>query len=210
MEADVIRSYTELNDEHIDVLKEIGNIGAGNAAVSLGVLLDSDVQISVPKVQIGDYESVIASVGGMEEIIVAVLVHFTGEANGVVLFILSARDSEDVMDFLVGKDDTHAPGLGDMKLSAVKEIGNIMGSAYLGSIARLTGLNLNISVPHVAIDMTGAILSVLVGEYGAEDSKVMFIEEKFSTDRKKLNSHVIMFTDIRSLKEIMDRLGLDI
>ncbi|MDR1029126.1 MAG: chemotaxis protein CheC [Clostridiales Family XIII bacterium] len=206
----MIRSYSELNDEHIDVLREIGNIGAGNAATSLGVLLNSDVQIGLPRVRIEDYDNVIASVGGSEELIVAVLVRFKGEANGVVLFTLSMEDAKNIMAILVGEDETDTPGLDEMKMSAVKEIGNILGSAYLGSISMLTGLELDISVPHIAIDMTGAILSALVVEYGAEDSKVMFIEERFSLGETGLNSHVILFTDIPSLRSVMAGLGLSI
>ncbi|MDR2157501.1 MAG: chemotaxis protein CheC, partial [Clostridiales Family XIII bacterium] len=203
----------ELNDEHIDVLREIGNIGAGNAATSLGVLLDSDVRIDIPKVRIEDYGNVITAVGGPEERIVAVLVHFNGEAEGVVLFVLSMKDANELMDVLIGGEAPLAPGfdeIDEIKVSAVKEIGNILGSAYLGSVATLTGLRLDISVPHIAIDMTGAILSALVVEYGAEDSKVMFIEEHFSFGKRRLNSHVIMFTDIRSLRKIMGRLRIDI
>jgi chemotaxis protein CheC len=210
MEARVIRSYTELRDEHIDMLREIGNIGAGNAATSLSVLLDSNVRIGIPKVRIENYENVITSVGGPEEMIVAVLVRFHGDANGVVLFTLSVKDAKDTMNLLVKDDSADPQELSEMHISAIKEIGNILGSAYLGSIAMLTGLRLDISIPHIAIDMTGAILSALVVEYGAEDNKVMFVEERFITDKEKVDSHVIMFTDILSLRKIMDRLGLDV
>jgi chemotaxis protein CheC len=208
MEAGVIKSYTELRDEHIDVLSEIGNIGAGNAATSLSVLLDSDVKITVPKVRIEHYKNVIASIGGPEEMITAVLVRFNGEANGVVLFILSMKDAKNIANILVGENETDEDGFGEMKLSAVKELGNILGSAYLGSVAALTELKLSISVPYVAVDMAGAVLSAPIMEYGAEDNKVMFIEEFLILDEERVRGNVILFTDIDSLQEIMDRLGL--
>jgi chemotaxis protein CheC len=97
-----------------------------------------------------------------------------------------------------------------MKISGIKELGNILGSSYLGSIASLTGMTINVSIPHIAIDMAGAILALPVAQYGADDSKVMFVEESFSTGRRKLESHVIMFTDMDTLKAIMGRLGLEI
>lgn len=206
----MIKSYTELNDQHIDVLKEIGNIGAGNAATSLGLMLNEDVTISVPELRIEDYNDVINTIGGPEEMIVAVMVNFSGEANGIVLFILSMKDAKSITDILVGEDPEDTPFLSEMKISAVKEIGNILGSAYLGSIAELTGMNIDMSVPYIAVDMTGAILAAPIIEYGAADSKVMFIEECFSSLASELVSHVIMFTEMDTLRGIMNRLGLDI
>jgi chemotaxis protein CheC len=206
----VITSYTELNDTHIDVLKEIGNIGAGNAATSLGVMLNEDVSINVPEVKIDAFDDVVASVGGPEEMCVAVLVNFFGEANGVVLFLLSIGDAKGIMEILSFEEDDDTPGLSEMKLSGIKELGNILGSSYIGSIASLTGMSIELSVPHIAIDMVGAILAVPVAEYGASDNQVMFIEESFSTNERRLHSHVILFTDIDTLRNIFGRLGLDI
>ena len=206
----MITSYSELNDAHIDVLKEIGNIGAGNAATSLGVMLDEDVNIDLPRVRIEGYDSVVTSLGGHEEMCVAVLVNFSGDVDGVVLFILNIDDAKGIMDVLVGEDDSELPGLSEMKISMIKELGNILGSSYIGSISTLTGMHIELSVPHLAIDMIGAILAAPIIEYCAEDSKVLFIEEKFRTASRHLNSNVIMFTGITALKDILGRLGLEI
>jgi chemotaxis protein CheC len=197
-----------LNEEYIDALKEIGNIGAGNAATSLGILLDEDVVISIPKVRVESFDDVVRSVGGTEEMCVAVLVNFSGDATGVVLFMLSMDDAKGITDILSAEEGDDTPGLSDLKLSGIKEFGNILGSSYLGSIASLMGMDVSLSVPHVAIDMAGAILSAPIAKYGASDSKVMFIEESFSTKKRQLQSRVIMFTDIETLSDIINRLGL--
>jgi chemotaxis protein CheC len=196
-----------LNDVHIDALREIGNIGAGNAATSLGVLLNEDVNISIPEVKIEDFEQVAASVGGLDEMCVAVLINFTGDAKGVMLFLLSMDDAKGITDIFTGEDEE---GLSDLKMSGIKEFGNILSSSYLGSVASLTGMEIHLSVPNIAIDMAGAILTTPVIEYGATDSKVMFIEESFNTKERKLKSRVIMFTDMDTLQEIMSRLRLEI
>jgi chemotaxis protein CheC len=166
--------------------------------------------ISLPVVRIEDFDEVITSVGGPEELVVSVLVNFSGDANGVILFMLSMEDARGIMDILVGEDEVATTGLSEIKISAIKEIGNILGSSYLGSIASLTAMKLNISIPYIAIDMTGAILAAPVVQFGAEDNKVLYIEEVFSTATRKLNSHIIMFTDVKSLKTIMNKLGLEL
>jgi chemotaxis protein CheC len=206
----LIKSYTELNDQHIDALREIGNIGAGNAATSLGVLLNENVSIALPRVRIEDVEKVVSFLGGQEEMVVAVLVDFSGDVNGVILFIMSMEDAKGITDIIVGNDVPGLSGLSEMKISAVKEIGNILGSSYLGCISTLTGLRMEISVPYVSIDMAGAILAAPVVQYGAADNKVFLVEERFSTEMRHLNSNVILFTDMEALGTMMNRLGIEI
>jgi chemotaxis protein CheC len=152
---------------------------------------------------------VISAICGTEEMVVAVLVEFSGDAKGMVLFILSMDDARHITDILVGKDpvDTHV--LSEMKISAIKEIGNILGSSYIGSVAEFTGMKINISVPHLAVDMAGAILEAPMTQYGVDESRIMYIEESFTTDRNTIISHVIMFAGIDTLHSIMERLGID-
>jgi chemotaxis protein CheC len=206
----VINSYNELKENHIDVLREIGNIGAGNAATSLSVLLDESVTISVPDVRVEGYDEVVRAIGDPEDLSIAILVNFHGDVRGTVLFILSFDDAKAITQMLVGVENNDDTILSEMKISMIKEFGNILGSSYIGSIASLTGLKFDISVPYAAIDMLGALLAAPVTEFGAFDSKIMFIEETFSTEERKLNSHVILFADMPSLNTIMTRLGLEI
>lgn len=203
-------NYEELSDLHLDVLREIGNIGAGNAATSLGMVLNEEVGILLPKVRITDFDTAVNALGGAEAMTVGVLVNFHGDANGMIMFLLGMDDAKGITDILLaGMDEDDTPdSLSEMKLSAIKEIGNILGSAYINSIAQLTQLTIDISIPYIAIDMAGAILSVPIIEFGAVGDKVMFIEEGFYTEEKQLNSNVIMFAEIDTLKVIMERLGI--
>jgi chemotaxis protein CheC len=194
---------------HIDVLREIGNIGAGNAATSLGMILNAEVGIQLPKVRITDFDTAVNALGGAESMTVGVLVNFSGEAEGMIMFLMGMDDAINVTSILVQEDESGEEGLCEMKLSAIKEIGNILGSAYVNSIAKLTGLEIDLSVPYIAIDMAGAILSVPIIEFGAIGDKVMFIEEGFYTDQRQLNSDVVMFAQVDTLQRIMGRLGLE-
>ena len=208
----MIQTYSDLNDNHLDVLSEIGNIGAGNAATSLSVLINEGVKITVPKVKILDYDGVISAVGDPEELGIASLIYYIGDIRGVVLFLLGYEDANSIADILTyGMDDgttSEGKNLSDMKLSTIKEIGNILGSSYLGSISALTGLAVDISVPYVAVDMVGSIIGAPMFEFSIDNSKIMLIEESFETDSTKLKSHVILFADIPSLNMILDKLGL--
>ncbi|HEY5557140.1 chemotaxis protein CheC [Acetobacterium sp.] len=205
----MFENYEELNDEQIDLLREIGNIGAGNAATALATMLDEKVEMSIPKVTITGFNEAVHELGGAETMTVGVLVSFNGEANGMIMFLLNMEDAKGIMNILVGEDDDDGE-LTEMKLSAIKEIGNILSSTYINSIAALTGLTINVTVPYVAIDMVGAIMSVPIIEFGALGDKLMFIEENFFGESNHLKSNIIMFAEIETLKIIMQKLGLDL
>ena len=212
----MIKSYGELDAIQIDVLRELGNIGAGNAATSLSVMLDEGVGISVPEVKILDYNGVVRVVGDPEELGVAIMIQFGGDVRGIVLFVLNHDDAMNIGELLAGeamRADGSVPEptiMSDMKLSTIKEIGNILGCSYLGSIGTMTGLSFEISVPYVAIDMVGAILSAPLLLFSIDNSKILLIEESFLTESHKVKSHVILFADIASLNTILNRLGLDV
>ena len=205
----MFENYEELSDEQIDLLREIGNIGAGNAATALATMLDEKVDMSVPSVRITGFDEAVMSLGGAETMTVAVLVNFSGDANGMIMFLLNVEDAKSIMDILIGEDDGEEE-LSEMKLSGIKEIGNILSSSYLNAISALTGLTINVSVPYVAIDMVGALMSVPIIEFGAIGEKLMFIEENFLGETNELKSNMIMFAEIDTLKTIMQKLGLEI
>ncbi len=208
----MLTNYEELNDAQIDVLREIGNIGAGNAATALATILDEWVEISVPVVRITDFDTATNAMGGAESMTVGVLVNFYGEANGMIMFLMKMEDAKKILGILLRgfEEEESTEEITEIKLSAIKEIGNILGSSYISSIATLTGLEINLSIPYVAIDMAGALLSVPIIEFGSVGDKIMFIEEVFSGKENNLKSNVIMFAEIETLKLIMERLGLDI
>ena len=205
----MIKSYEELSDTHIDVLREIGNIGAGNAASSLASILGERITIGLPLVRITDFNTAINAMGGAETMTVGVLINFSGEASGMIMFLIGMEDTKKILEILL-RDYEDGDEMTEMKLSAIKEIGNILGASYIGSIEALTGLKISLSPPYIAIDMAGALMSVPIIEFGAIGDKVMFIEESFSGGGSDLRSNVVMFAQMDTLKLIMERLGLEI
>lgn len=201
-------SYDSLNDTHMDVLQEIGNIGAGNAATSLAIMLNQPVQITLPKVNLVGFSDVAHAVGGPEALGYGVLVNLCGDIDGMIMFILDKKFAHMVLNVLMGESYASFDDLDEIALSAIKEVGNILSAAYVNSIAELTGLRIELSVPYVSIDMIGALLSVPIIKFGTIGDKVLFIEESFSSNKEKVLSHMVLFAEIESLNLILGKLGL--
>ena len=208
-----LHDYNELNDMHIDALREIGNIGSGNAASSLAMMLAVQVDISVPVVRILDYEQVMDELGGPEQMIVGLLLCLDGDVNGMIMFLLHQEFANKLLESLLGEDppDVGAQGeINEMAYSALQEVANIMAASYVHAIGSLTDLNINISVPSMCVDMLGAILSVPAIHYANISDKMIFIEDKFSGENLETPNHILLIPDVESLGKIMDRLGIEL
>jgi len=200
-------SFDELNNLQMDVLREIGNIGAGNAVTSLAKMIDKKVDMAVPKVKIMGFDKVSQILGGEEMIVVGILLNVTGDLTGNMMFILDTFAARQLVNILIGSDSTSL-SFDEMELSALKEIGNILTGSYLNALAGLTNLRILPSIPELAIDMAGAILSVPAIEFGKVGDSVLYIETEFSEGITKVLGDFLLIPDIDSYEVLLKALGV--
>jgi len=202
--------YNELNETHMDVLKEIGNIGAGNAATSLSQMLAKTIEMNVPEVKILNLEEAIDNMGGHENIAAGVLVSFFGDIDGIILFLLKREFVHLILNSLMGTELNSFEEISEMEMSALSEIGNIMVSSYVNSIASLTDMAIDITVPSVCVDMTGAIIEAVASEFSEISDKVMFIKEKYFCNEETVYSNMLLLPTMSSLKILLNKFGMEI
>lgn len=205
-----IDKLNELNEVHIDVLKEIGNIASGNAATSLSTMLDLRVDMSVPKVRIVNIEDAGTMLGGPESVKVGILTKFDGDIEGLMMFLIEENFTKQIMESLLGESISFEKKLDEMELSAIQEIGNILIASYINAIASMTGMTINISVPAVAIDMVGALLSVPAIELSPASDDIIFVEGVLLDLDQSVSSNILLVPTIDSLNIMLTRLGIDI
>lgn len=195
-----------MSAEYVDILKELGNIGAGNAMTALAQLLNCKVDMKVPQVRLLEFKDVGTLIGGEEQIMAGVYLVVEGDITGSIMFLLEIGSAKHLIGKLMGME-VQADVLGEMELSALKEVGNIITGAYLNSLAMITNLKIYPSVPDVCIDMAGAILSVPAIEFGTLGDKILLIQSQFM-DEVELNGYFIMVPDIESYGKILSSLGM--
>lgn len=205
-----IKNYDELNPMQMDVLRELGNIGSGNAATALSAMLGRMVDMKVPTVRVLDYAEAIEFAGGPETIITGMLIRMDGDIEGMILFLLEKPFASLVINTLFDAgDNIDFLNLGETEKSLLNEIGNIMSGSYLSAISQLAGLFINMSVPSLTVDMLGAIMSVPAIEFAEVSDKVLFIDEQFIIDDKHIKSNMILIPEISSLSVLLQRLGVE-
>jgi chemotaxis protein CheC len=198
-----------MDNMQFDVLREIGNIGAGNATTALSQMINSKIDMKVPKVDLLEFRELSDIVGGAENLVVGILFTLEEQIDGMMMFMMDMGAARHLVSLLVGSSyGTDTGEFSEMELSALNEIGNIIAGAYLSSLSALTNLLITSSVPYMAIDMAGAILSVPAIEFGKIGDKALLIETEFGDDEKAVNGYFILIPTIDSYGAILSSLGL--
>lgn len=201
-------TINSLNNEHLDVLREIGNIGAGNAATSLAKLIAKKVDMKVPKVKVMEFKEVSEILGGAENEVVGVLLGVEGDLNGIIMFLLEQKSAHLLVNMLMGRDINSFQEFSELDISALQEIGNILTGSYLSALSTLTGFNIYPTAPQLAIDMAGAILSVPAIEFGKTGDNVLFIETEFVEGFDKVLGDFFLIPDVQSFSKMLSALGV--
>jgi len=197
-------SYQNLDPLQLDALREVGNIGTGNAATALSQLINKKVDMTVPNINIVPFDEIFSTIGG-DEIVVGVIVRVLGDTPGNILFVFEKNTALNFVEKLTGEKEEY---LSDMGNSVICEIGNIISSSYMNAIAKFTGLSIMPSVPAVTYDMLGAILSTTFIESGQFDDYVLDIETVFVQNNSELSGHFYYVPMPDSLEKILSSLGI--
>lgn len=205
-----IKKYEEMNEMEIDILKEIGSIGGGNAATALSSMLNTKVNMEIPKVEILEFNEALDSVGDPEDLVAAILVEMSGEIEGIMLFISKKEFADEILHRMVNKKDADFLELDEIDSSVLTEIGNIVISSYVTALSSLTNVDVDLSVPQLGVNMLGGIMSMPIAMMGQHSDKIMMITGKFKIDGKALDSRMLLLPDVQSLNVLMKKLGVDL
>ena len=197
----------QMNDLQFDVLKEIGNIGAGNATTALSQMMNMKIDMGVPNVALVPLSEIAGIIGSEEMIIVGILLGMQDDIEGTIMFLLNEKSANTIVKQLMGQEEKSLQEFGEMEMSALCEIGNIITGAYLSALSSLTNMTISATVPAATIDMAGAILSVPAIEFGEIGDKILMIQTEFS-DEKSLNGYFILVPDLESYDKILSALGM--
>lgn len=209
-----MKELNQITPYHLDVLKEIGNIGAGHAATALSELLNKTIDMRVPDVALMSFNDLLEKVGGPDEVLASVFLRVEGDAPGSMFFMLSLDQATSFIKKMIGDESFsfQEPPYPEMAISALQELGNILAGSYLTSLAEFTKLSFHPSVPALGIDMAGALISLGLIELGrAGDNAILidttFFEHDLPNDNY-IQGHFFLLPDPESFQIIFEALGV--
>ena len=200
-------SLEQVTENYYDVLKELGNIGAGNAMTALSQMLQCKVDMKVPQVRLLEFSEVGDMMGGEEQIMVGVFLGVDGDITGSMMFMVEEESARHLIQKITMGMLPPGSEFEEMGLSAMKEIGNIITGAYLNSLSTLTNLKIIPTPPALTVDMAGAILSVPAIQFGIFGDNILLIQSQFY-DEIELDGYFILIPDLESYSKILGALGI--
>ena len=202
-------SFEQMNSMYIDVLREIGNIGAGNAATAISNMLNLKIDMSVPQVELMPVERITTAIGAEDEVIVGIMLGVEMDIDGSMMFLLDMKSAHHLVNRLMMRDLSYDKDFDEMDLSALKEIGNIIASSYLSARAGLTNMTISPTVPFVTVDMAAAILSVPAVMFGMMGDNALLIKTEIG-DEESISGYFILMPEEDSFKKILTSLGISL
>lgn len=201
-------NFEEMSQEYFDVLRELGNIGAGNATTALAEMLQCKVDMAVPKVGLLEFKEVGEAMGGEEQIMAGIYLGVEGDITGSIMFLLEKDSARFLVSKMMGMQE-EGEEFSEMELSALKEVGNIITGAYLNSLSSITNLKIYPTIPDMTIDMAGAIMSVPAIQFGAVGDRMLLIQTQFF-DEVAIDGYFILIPDLESYGKILSALGMPV
>lgn len=200
----------DLKALQMDALREVANIGAGHAATALSQMTHRTIMISVPEVNIIPVEAVAELLGQPDDVIAGVLMHMMGDLTGRTLLIFPEASARALCDILLRRPPGATTDFGEMEQSGLKEVGNILTSAYLNALSDFMGMMLVPSVPALVIDLAAAVLTTTYLNFGTERDFVFCVETsfRFGDQGDTLRGHFLLLPDLASLRAIFDAIRL--
>lgn len=204
----------KLNSTHIDVLKEIGNIGAGHSATALSKLLNKKIDMKVPNVKLVTFDEMMDLAGGPDNVVASVFLRIEGDAPGSMFFVLPLSQASRFIHQMTG-DNTFTfeePPYSELGISALQELGNILSGSYLSSLSDFTNLNLYPTVPALSIDMVGAILGYGLIELSQVSDYAIVIDTTITEEEdgisEDVKGHFFLLPDPDSFEILFKSLGV--
>lgn len=202
------RDFNDIPQDKLDILKEAGNIGAGNAVTALSQLLNKRVDMSIAEVKIKSIQELSNVLGDEESYIAAMLIDVLGNINAMLILALETQSAQELVSRMLHAEMKDLQEYGELECSVLCETGNILAGSYIGALSDLTHLDLGPSVPQMALDMAGAILSYPAIQFTRDGNNMLFIETKFKDNESILNGTYILVLDEESLDKIVNSLGM--
>jgi chemotaxis protein CheC len=193
------RHYTELQ---LDALRELANIGSGTASTALSTMLGRSVDISVPNAQALPFAEAVEAAGPAEQDITGIVLGIVGEMHGTVLLLVPPADADAMCRMLgVEPDDEFA-------LSALGEIGNIVGTSYINALASMTGMDIEPTPPATATDMLGALVASVLAQQAHAGDVALMLDSNLVVEGEDCSVAFLLVPDQGGVETLLSRLGL--
>jgi chemotaxis protein CheC len=194
-----LKTYTDIQ---LDALRELANIGSGTAATALSTMLGRSIDVSVPSAMALPLSDAVEAVGDPETLVTAVVLPIFGDLDAIVVLLFEPADAATICGLLGVEADT------EVGLSALCEIGNILGSSYVGALGAMTGLEMEPRPPEAAQDALGAVVATVLAVNAAESSIALLLDSDLIVEGEECSFSFMLVPTADGVDDLLARLGV--
>ncbi len=195
-----------LTEKEMDAVREVGDIGVGQASTALSRLLGKRIMITLPQTKFIRLEEFAQEIGGADRMVVAVYHTIQGDISAESMLMFPRDGAVQMIDILMGKQLGQTRVIEDMELSAFKEMSNIFTGAYLNALADMLGYRVMQSVPHVATDMAQAVLDFMLIKLAKRSDEMLCVKTAIDIEGHDINGQFIILFEEESQKKMASAL----
>ncbi|MGM5484691.1 MAG: chemotaxis protein CheC [Nanobdellota archaeon] len=197
----------EINEMQEDAIKEVGNVGIGNAATALSQLLDKKIEIKVPETKFVPISEFSKFIGGPEKVVMSLYLNIFGDIKGECILLFPQESAKQLVDLMVGNDPGQTKVIDEMGMSAFKEMSNIFAGSYVNAIADMLSIKVFPSVPHVATDMAQSVIDFALINLAKSADEILSVHTKIEVEGHDIDGEFVMLFEDESLKQMADILN---
>lgn len=196
---------TYLDSYSNDIIREVVNVGVGDAADALSKLVKSPVKISVPEISIID----IGEIAGfaekeMKDIGVFISQEFTGEIKGRALLAYSRECSQSLLATIMSIDK-EITALTKIEISTLEEIGNLILVSCISTIGDMIENPFSFELPMVSTSGGETFFRTLARKL-QEDQKCIVAKNKMVVKEKMIEGYIFIFLRFSDINRIIESL----
>jgi chemotaxis protein CheC len=204
----IMMDFSQLGEEQLQALQEMSITGMDNAATALSQLMERNIHLKVPRVLAMDAAQVPEFLGTTQFLVIGVYIQILGDARGNIMMVFTRENAMQMLDNLLSRDKPRSALLNALEVSAMKEVGNILASAYLNALGKRLKMTLIPSVPVLSFDMTGAVVDFVLNKLGELGDLSFMIETEFAEDNDNFSGHFFLLPDHASLDIILSKISV--
>jgi chemotaxis protein CheC len=198
-----------LNKDEMKLWGSLALKGIDNAMTGLATMVNREIRMSSLSLKQVPASEAPDLVGGADKMVIGIYLAFEGDATGHLMLVHQPDVALAIIDMLLGNEPGTTRDLNEMEQSALGEMGNIIGSAFLNAIADALDMRLLPSPPEVILDMAGAILDVAFAEILQQTDDVIVAETSFGTSDRQARGTFLVIPSFNFLKVILSHAGVE-
>ena len=187
----------------IETLSAVARDGATRAGRGLSGLMGQEISIHVPNVRLGTRADACDAVGGEESLVLGAYLAITGDITGHVMLLFPETRALECVDLMCGQRPGTTKEADELAQSAIGELGNIVGSAFVNALADDLNLSLHPSPPTILHDMAKALVESVYAEVLSQGGDVVMMDAVFEDQKGRTAGLLLVAPDPASVQSLL-------